>query len=473
MQLHQEVAEADLQGTIFSLPAGDLRFAAGANYRKDEFRSAADAQTASGDIIAGVGSNFSGSTDVTEVYGELLVPLVHDIPLVERLELDIAGRYSDYSSVGSVSTYKGDLSWNVVPAVTLRGGYERAIRAPSVGELFSPTVQTPVIIGPAGSLGSGDPCDVRSAYRTGPNGAQVRVLCLAQGVPAGTIDTFTFNQQSAPAITGGNTELNEETADTYSAGVVLRPTFGTDLLQNLSVSIDYYRIDLSDAIGSITPQLVLSRCFNASGATNPGYDAANLFCGQISRGAEGSLSQIGAQSLNLAGYRTSGIDLQLDWRFGTDAIGLNDGGTLSFNLVANRLNSFDIQSLTGDPFLDYAGTIGNGQIDPVAISRPKWKSQLYTSYENGPFVLGLTWRYIGPMDNAANVGSNGTAAGVAHRSYFDLNASAEIFKDVDLFASLLNIADTDPPMYPSPGLSDFATYETLGRYFTAGVRARF
>lgn len=472
-KLKQYVAEVDLQGGLFHLPAGDVRVALGANYRKDSFAQRADAQTAGGDIIAGVGANFAGKTDVKEVYGELLVPLIHDTPLIKRLELDFAGRYSDYSSIGRVGTYKADLSWDVVSGITLRGGYERAIRAPSVGELFSPTTQTPVIIGLAGSVGSGDPCDVRGAYRTGPNGAQVRALCLAQGLPSGIIDTFTFNNQSAPAITGGNTGLKEEKADTYSAGVVLRPAFDMDILRNFSFSVDYYKINLQDAIGSITPQLVLSRCFNASGSSNADYSNSNLFCSLISRGNDGALSQIGAQSLNLAGYKTAGVDIQLDWRFRTESLGLPDGGELSLNVVANRLTEFKIQSLAGDQFLEYAGTIGNGQIDPVAISRPKWKSQTYVSYSNGPFLLGATWRYIGPMKNAANVGNVGTALGVASRSYFDLNARIAVSKKFEMFGSVVNISNVRPPVYPSVGLTDFATYDTLGRYISVGVRARF
>ena len=243
-------------------------------------------------------------------------------------------------------------------------------------------------------------------------------------------------------------------------------------MRNFSVSVDYYKIDLQDAIGSITPQLVLSRCFNASGATNASYDPANLFCGQVSRAGDGTISQVRAQSLNLAGYRTSGIDFQVDWRFKTETLGLPDGGELSFNGVANRLETFKIQSLVNDPFLEYAGTIGNGQIDPVAISRPRWKGQLYSSYGNGPFQLGFTWRYIGPMNNASNVGNTGTAAGVPHRSYFDLNARIRVANRFELFGSVVNIGDTDPPTYPSQGLSDFATYDTLGRYVSVGFRAR-
>ena len=472
-KLRQTAAEADLQGGLFNLPGGQVRFAAGIGYRRDKLVASADAQTAAGDIIAGVGSNFSGSTEVKEVYGELLLPLLADIPFIKRLEANVGFRFSDYSSVGSVWTYKGDMSWEVGAGLTLRGGYERAIRAPSVGELFQPIVQSPQIIGLAGALGSGDPCDVRGAYRTGTNGAQVRALCIAQGVPAAIVDTFTFSNQSAGTISGGNPALREETADTYSIGAVWRPEFNIDLLRNLSISVDYYKIDLKDAIGSITAPLVLSRCFNASSSTNPTYSQDNIFCDLIDRSAEGNIAEIRAQSLNLAGYKTSGIDLQVDWRAETSALGLPDGGELAINFVASRLETFKIQSLAGDPFLEYAGTIGNGQIDVNAISRPRWKSNLFATYSNGPFQIGMTWRRIAAMRNAGNVGNAGTAKGVAGRSYFDINFKVDVAEKFEFFGSIVNVGDTDPPVYPSTGLSDFATYDTLGRYMTLGVKAKF
>lgn len=472
-KVEQTYFEASLQGRLIELPAGDARFAAGLDYRKNKFRASADPRTLSGDIIAAAGSAFSGSTNVKEVYGELLVPLLRDLPLIKKLEADVAFRYSDYNTVGSVFTYKGDLSWQFVGGFTFRGGYERAIRAPSVGELYSPIVNSPTIIGLAGALGSGDPCDINGAYRKGPNGDAVRALCLAQGVPASVIDTYSYGQQSVSGVQGGNRNLNEETADTYSAGMIWRSPIETGLFHNLSVSVDYYKINISDAIGSITGPLVLTRCFNASANANPNYSQNNIFCGRLLRNADGTINQVSAQSLNLASYKTSGFDIQLDWRFKTELLGMPDGGELSLNFLANRLRSFKIQSLVGDPFLDYNGTIGNGQIDPVAISRPKWKSTLYTSYSNGPVMMGLTWRYIGKMSNAANVGNTGAAAGVKAKSYFDLNGRLKINDKFELTGTVANLGDTKPPTYPSQGLSDFSTYDALGRYFSISVKARF
>ena len=473
-EVEQRVVEANLQGGLFDLPAGQLRFAVGADYREDYYREDPDAGIVRGDIIAQAGAFFEGRTKVKEAYGELLIPIVKDLPFAKEISANVGGRVSDYDTIGSVVTYKADGTWRVTDQFTFRGGYERAIRAPSIGELYTPVVNGPGIIGLAGSLGSGDPCDIRGAYRTGANGAQVRALCLATGVPQSQIDTFTFSQQSAGTRTGGNANLKEETANTFSFGAVWRPTFDNDLLRGLSLSVDYYNIEVKDAVGAITPTLTLSRCFNASGSTNPGYDAANTFCQQTSRNPDGTINLITAQSLNLGAYKTAGVDFQLDWRFDTEAVGLQDGGVVTVNLITSYLDTFRILSLPGDPYLEYAGTIGNGQIDIVAISRPEWKSNFDVSYQNGPVTVGAIWRYIGKMENAANVGlANGTAKGVSAVSYFDLTARYRLTEKLELWGVVTNVADKAPPVYPAVGNTDLATYDVIGRRLTLGVKARF
>ena len=473
-EIEQRVVEGNVQGRLFALPAGDLRFAIGADYREDHYREDPDALIASGDTIAQAGAFFEGRSKVKEGYAELLIPIVKDLPFVKELSVDVGARISDYDTIGSVATYKADGSWKVVDQLTLRGGYERAIRAPSLGELYTPVVNAPGIIGLAGSLGSGDPCDIRGAYRTGANGAKVRALCLSQGVPQSLIDTYTFSQQSAGTRTGGNAALKEETADTFSIGAVWRPTIDHDLFRNVSLSVDYYSIKVKDAVGSITPTLTLSRCFNASGATNPAYAADNTFCQLVTRNPDGTINLITGQSLNLGAYKTAGVDVQLDWRFDTEALGLPDGGSLSVNLVTSWLDTFKILSLPGDPYLEYAGTIGNGQIDPVAISRPKWKSNLDLEYQNGPAMVGVIWRFFGKMDNAANVGAtNPTAVGVSSVSYFDLTARYRLSQKLELWGVVTNLTDKLPPVYPAAGSTDLATYDVIGRRFTLGVKARF
>ncbi|CAN5159534.1 TonB-dependent receptor [soil metagenome] len=472
--IEQRIVEGNVQGGLFDLPAGKVRFAVGAEYREDSYRSDPDALSASGDIIASTGTFFVGTVDTKEAYAELLIPILKDLPLAREVTVDLGGRISDYNTVGSVKTYKADATWTVFDGLTFRGGYERAIRAPNIGELYTPVVRGVSVIGLSGALGSGDPCDVNGAYRKGANGAQVRALCLATGLPSSLIDTYTFAQQSAGTTSGGNPNLTEETADTFSVGAVWRPNLSWALFGNLSVSLDYYSIDLQNAVGTITAPLTLARCFNATGSTNPTYSASNPFCGLVSRNTDGTIDTVVAQSLNLGGYKTSGIDLQVDWRFDTSAIGLRDGGRINVNILSAYLDTFRIKSLPGDPFLEYAGSIGNSQIDVNAISRPKWKTNVSVDYVNGPVTVGATWRYIGQMSNAANVGAtNPTALGVPSVNYVDLSARYRLSEKIELWGAATNVGDKQPPVYPAVGSTDLATYDVIGRRFTVGVKARF
>ena len=201
----QDVIEGTLQGGLFELPGGEVRFAAGADYRKNTYRYDADAQFNTTILIDAAGNqtvtppavlgtsganSTSGSVNVTEFYAELLVPILKDTPFFQDLSLDLAYRYSDYNSVGGVSTYKAGADWSVTDWFALRGGYSRAIRAPGVGELFGERRGVGSNIGST-AAGGGDPCDFRSTLRRGPNGAQVRALCVALGIPAAGVDGYT------------------------------------------------------------------------------------------------------------------------------------------------------------------------------------------------------------------------------------------------------------------------------------------
>lgn len=210
-----------------------------------------------------------------EGYGELLVPLLRDAPGVQSLDLNVAFRYSDYDRSGGVSTYKADLDWTVVEWLRLRGGYQCAIRAPNVGELFTASTGFFPTIGSV-TQGAGDPCDIRSSFRTGANGASVRSLCLALDVPSALIDTYVTNVAQVAAFTSGSTNLTPERADTYTVGAVLTPRAASPWLSGLSASVDYYKILIGNAIATIPVSVSLNKCFNVDGS-NPRYEPSNFF----------------------------------------------------------------------------------------------------------------------------------------------------------------------------------------------------
>lgn len=474
-ELEQSIVEGTLQGRLFDLPAGEVRFASGLSHRKNTYAFSPDAQRQTGSVLAtSLSSPTDGETSSKEFFLEILAPIARDLPLVRRLDLDLAYRYSDYDSVGGVHTYKAGANWELAEGLSVRGGYQRAIRAPSVGELFQPAEQSGTTVGRI-SAGLGDPCDASSAYRTGPQAAQVKALCLATGVPQTVIDTHRFAGTSVQSEVSGNRNLIEETADSYTAGVVWRSGFDHPLLSRLSASLDYYEIKITDAIGLITGDVIAQRCFNGDGASNPTYDPQNYYCQLIHRGPSGGFSTITTPLLNLAGYETSGVDLQVDWGADLEAFGwANAPGALGLNLIVSYTDRYAIQTLAGGPFVDYAGTIGNAQISADAISHPEWKVNTSLDYRVGPARLNLRWRWIDAMDNSANVGAAvATAPGVKAMDYFDLSGVYRLNEQVELRGGVLNIADRQPPAWTGEGATDPALYDVLGRRFYAGVKLSF
>lgn len=498
-QYIQNQAEFNVQGGLFELPAGEIRAAAGADYRRDNFRFTPDSVLSTPDISnlgtplqnkapGVVGFNASnplhGATDVYELYGELLIPILKDLPFIHSLNLNLGGRYSDYSTVGGINTYKADVEWKPIEQLLVRGGYQRAIRAPNLGELFAPQGQNFPSIGPAvtnaggpAGLGSGDPCDTRNVYRTGANGAQVRALCLTQGVPTSVIDTYVYNNTQIQGTTGGNPNLTEETADSYSVGVVWQPTFDMPLFHRLSASVDYYNIDIKNAVGSVTASNAVSKCFNADGS-NPTYSNSNFFCSLAQRDPlTGQYVNSLQTNANLAEFKTAGVDFQLDWAFGLGAAGLDDSwGTVGLNLIGTYLTDMKVELLPGDPFRDLKGSIGDQSITNVGNAFAKWKLFTTLNYSWGPAQASVRWRYVDKMIDQSCIGkATCTAVSPPAVSYFDVSGSWKITDNYEISAGVNNVADKQPPFFTSfiQANTDPSTYDVLGRRYYVGLKARF
>lgn len=473
----QTVVEASLQGKILDLPAGSLSFAVGADYRRNTYRFTADPLVSAGELInLPVSNSARGATTVKELYGELLIPLIHDTPLIRQLDVDLGYRYSSYDTIGSVSTYKADVSWKVFDPLRLRGGYSRAIRAPNIGELFGAAGTVGQNLGANGTIGSGDACDVRGAYRaaSNTNASQVRALCIAQGIPAAIVDTYRNLDTLTTTRFAGNPALEEETADTYSIGGVLRSPFASPLLSGFTVSVDYYNIKLKGAVGRITGQVAMSKCFNADGS-NPTYSITNYYCTLITRlTGTGTINLIETPLLNLGGYRTSGIDIQADWNIDLDRLGAKGWGKLHLGTVASYLDSFKIQNLPNAPFREYGGTILNTQVDPLSTSLPRWKWMSSAGWSTDALGLEFRWRHIAAMKNANNVGTTATTRGVDAVDYLDLIGTIRAGSNFEFRLGVTNLTDVAAPQVGVvAGDTDFNTYDQLGRRVFAGVRAKF
>ncbi len=473
--VNQDVINADVQGTVLALPAGDLKFALGADYRNISYNYLPDAEIQSGDPFTyNTQTPTKGSSPVKEVFGELLIPVVKDVPFFESVTVDIAARYSDYDLSGGSPTYKGDIDWAVTDGFRLRGGYERAIRAPAVSELFSgQSTQYQNLATITGTLS--DPCDVTLPYVNGPNGAQIKALCAAQGLPAAIAPTYTNNNPQVPVVVQGNTALKPERADTFTGGAVYQPQFDSPWFQNASVSIDYYNVRLKNAIAAVPISLVVTSCFNLNGQ-NPSYSASNPFCTLLNRApATGFLANSQAPYENLGQIKTGGVDLEADWRTDIDgAMGWSDAGTLTVNMVGTYLNDFKLQAAPGGSFTEYGGTDYTGLYGPYAT----WRYNSTFTYRNWGVDIGLRWRFIGAMQDSS-VATSATrtpgAPGQPPLNYFDLMVGYTLpYTGTRLNLTVSNLFNPTPPTVGAfPGNTIQSLYSPLGRLYLLSLDQKF
>jgi len=469
-RLTQTNIQGTVQGSLATLPAGDLNVALLADFRRNTYNYSPDANLAAQNIEAVIASAPSqGAIGVKEVAGQIDVPLLADLPLAKKLSLGAAFRHSDYTTSGGVNTFEGDLKWSPVQSLLVRGSYQRAVRAPNIGELFSAASGSQIAFGtPPASIG--DPCDVRSSARTGANGASVRALCLAQGVPAAVIDSYTFPTTATAGLSSGNPQLDPETANTYNIGFSWTSRASAPLLSDLGVSVDYYNIDIKKVISVVPGLTALSKCYNLDGS-NPAFSPTNQFCQLLQRDSSGLLQVINTPYLNLGGLKTDGVDLQMHWGVSLGDLGL---GTHSGRIFATSglgwLHGYSIQTLPGGPFQNYAGTntIAAGL---TSSTFPKWKAVTTVGYGLGGLTLSVRWRYQDAMaDVTAVTTPKNPGVGVPAYNLVDLLGTYVINKQWEVRAGITN-AGNHAPVYvsSSQNSTDASVFDVVGRAYYVGV----
>lgn len=468
----QDIVEGQFGGSLFQFNGNPVKFNISANYRKDNYSFSPDASIVGKDVLSAiVAPAAGGGRDVKEIAGELSVPLMHDRPFFRLLELDLGYRYSDYAITGGVSTYKASGLWKPVSMLLLRGGYEHAIRAPGLAELFASATGGLAQFGTPPN--AGDPCDSRSVARTGANAAKIRGLCIATGVPVGIVDTFQYTTNAIIGASSGSTSLRPEIADTITFGGVLHPQSSSPLLRNLSFSVDYYNIRLKNAISTIAPGTVVNKCYNLDGA-NSGYATDNFYCGFIDRDASGGIAIVSTPYVNLGGISTSGIDFQLDWAAGVGDLGLGDKfGRIALNATVSWLQHYKVSQLPGNPFLEYRNTIDSTPATGLVL--PNWRSQAAFTYSIQPMDVGLTWMHVPGMRDISSVTRPASpSAGVGSYDRLDLRVAFSIGDRYQLSVNVNNLTDRPPPVVAgTPGLTQPGTYDIYGRSFLMSVRAKF
>ncbi len=461
-----QVASGVISGDFAELPAGPLGFALGTEWRSVSAQFNPDFALSSGDVAGfNAGQPTAGGYNVWEMFGEVRVPVLADLPFARSLEVSASFRYSDYSldNVGGVWTYAGGVDWAISDDIALRGQYQRAIRVPNVGELFDGQSE--------GSTSVSDPCAQPSAA----SNATIRDLCAATGVPAGAIGTSGVQPNTqVQGLFGGNPDLKEETSDTFTVGAVFTPA----AIPALSVTLDYYNIVIDDYITVLGGSLnnVLNICYNVL------QDINSPFCQAIKRNPDGT---IGVPSLaevlnaNIAKMKTDGIDLQIRYGMDLDFGLFSNNSTLDFGFMGtwvNRHNFTPVAELPND-VNRCAGTFGN-TCEEVT---PEFKTNTRLTWRDGPLTTSLRWRWIDSVQddqikNAGLLAAELAAPGYGSQSYFDLSGSYDVTANLQVYGGVDNLFDNKPPLAGDSAQqanTNPATYDVLGTRFFFGAKVRF
>lgn len=472
-----QTAQASITGDLFEIWAGPVAVAAGLEYRSIDYSNIpGEAQQTGALLGANAAGPVEGTFDVAEAFAEVRVPLLSEMPFVEYLGIEAGYRYSDYSnSAGNTfatDTWKIGAEWEPASFLRLRAQAQQAVRAPSVGELFTtratgfPSVGTTV-----------DPCNFNSAQRTGPNGAQVRALCNTQSSAIASDPNWLSAGAQFRTISGGNPNLDPETATTYTYGAVISaPGFFPDALDSLTVTIDYWDMEIENVISSVGFSTSLSRCYDPT--YNPTFSPTNAFCQNIVRDpATGYLTNTGLDgyilqtNANLATLIASGVDVGASMSL--DFIPDNFGD-FSVGTVLTWYENQQFQALPGNPFgNNVSGTIGNGT--PGATTLPEWKATSRLAWTRGPVSASLRWVFIDEVVDRGATAANLAIPGIDAYNYFYLNGTYDVTEQVQVFGGIDNLFNEEPPVYTNGFAynTDPSTYDVIGRFFYAGARLRF
>ncbi|WP_294291765.1 TonB-dependent receptor [uncultured Sphingomonas sp.] len=426
----EHVVAANVSGALFALPGGDLSVATGAEYRSDKAVGTADALSTANAFWSFNGKAVNGTINVVEGYVEAEAPLLRDVAFARTLELNGAIRRTHYnrSSPGiaetsvDATTWKVGGVWSPVEGVRLRATRSRDIRAPNLTELFGPV-----------TLGRTTIVDPRQ------NGAQIQVN----------------------AFSGANRLLEPEKANTWTAGIVVAPTW--DWARSFRLSVDYYDISLRGAISTLGAQVLVTRC--AAGATD--------LCQYVQRDASGTLVSVSDVLQNVSEIVNRGIDVEASYR--TDIGSL---GSLDLRLLATHYLKLTIGGV------DRTGQTGYRPGTTTGV--PDWIVDGTVVWTTGPLALNAHGKYIpkgvfdttlvGPEDAgyAATLSNSVNSNRVNGRFYLDLGATMKVNDRFEMFGVVNNVLDKDPPLAASAqGGTNQVYFDPIGRFFKVGARVKF
>ncbi len=467
-----------MAGDLFELPAGTVGSVFGFEYRKDT--QSVSTNVPEGGITFNYVPTFSGSVEVAEVFAEMSLPLVKGVTAVESLDLELSGRLADYSSenVDLIKSYSVGLIWQIVDGYGIRANYSRAQRAPSITELGSPA---------RGDYDSYDDiCDGVTATSDDAGHDNCRLDPMLAALLAEDEDFEHDDDNSGYSPAEGNSQLFEETGETYTVGITMAP----DFLDGLQLAIDYYDIKISDVISEYENEDIIEACYDGTEA----YGSDNTFCNDIIRDGEGQITQVTQRVYNLNERRTRGYDIAAEYRYDMD-----EYGRLKFKLSTNHVIEWTETA-------DINGTLTTnnhiGDIDLASIFRDKasaslqwkmddWSVKWSTSYKSSTVDdkgRGEDWleamadndeRCAAGLDALDCIANPETLAFYEIGSYIkhslSMKYSMELAGDteIDFRLGIKNIFDNNGAI--SAGSSHYySTYGGgVGRRYTAGISIKF
>ncbi len=449
----QKVVSAYVTGDLgdynIKLPTAEngVQVVLGLEYRKDNLDYKPDINYQSGDGAGQGGPTVAvaGGFDVEEIYGEVSIPLVEGRKYADELNMDLGYRYSDYSTGVDTDTYKVALGWAVNSDFKARASYQKAVRHPNVRDLYSPQSIGLYDMGSDPCAGANPSASFEQCARTGVTAAQYGSIADS---PAGQYNGYF----------GGNPDLSPESSETVSYGFVWTP----DYISGLTATVDYYNIEITDAISTISPETTLTQCLETG---------ADQFCSLIHRGAGSGTLWLGddnivATNINIGFIQTEGVDFVLRYEFD-----LADMGSISITNNGNYVIAYEQEEYPGAGVESCEGTWGGSCGAPT----PDFKNNLGVTW-NTPWNLSLSsaLRHIGKVE--ANSASQ---VGFSSRTYWDLSANYDVNDDMSFRLGVQNVTDKAPPL-SNPGPSIYGngntfpgTYDALGRYIYLGASVRF
>jgi outer membrane receptor protein involved in Fe transport len=444
-RIEQEVYGAsvtgDLGGIGLASPLANdsIKMVLGVETRTDRLNTVPDGNLQAGLLMGqgGATTALNGRVKVDEIFTEIRVPLLSDLPGAQQLALDGAYRYSDYDNL-STDTYKVGLEWAPIDDVRFRGSFQRAVRAANVVELFSAQSFNLFDI-------AADPC--------GPSRTAPESLCSQTGVPVYGSAALNSPAGQYQLLQGGNPDLEPEESDTTTIGVILQPRFAP----KLALSIDYFDIDIQDTISTFGPSNTLSACY-----VNADPDA----CSRIRRNpGTGQLwlgdGHVVDTNINIGSLQTSGYDMNLTYA------GLEIGrfGELNFNVTATYIDELITEPGPGLEPYDCVGLFADDCLGPT----PELRTHSRIGWESPWNVdVALTWRYVDSVEEFRG-DSGDLDFELDSENYFDLSANWQVTEKASVLLGINNILDEDPSLNSNVGTTGNGNtypqaYDALGRF---------